>query len=99
MQNKSYCEDLSEGKFSYPLVVAIRENPNDTRLLNILKQRTKNVEIKKQAVDYLKETGAMQRTLEKLNVLVVEVHDELAKLGGNPAIEKILTVLHATLTK
>jgi geranylgeranyl diphosphate synthase, type III len=40
MQNKSYCEDIQEGKFSFPLLYAIRANPKDTRILNILKQRT-----------------------------------------------------------
>ncbi|KAF4318975.1 hypothetical protein BBO99_00005216 [Phytophthora kernoviae] len=50
MENKSFCEDLTEGKFSFPLIVAIRENPQDTRLLSILKQRTKSVQLKQYAV-------------------------------------------------
>lgn len=97
MQNKSYCEDLTEGKFSFPLIVAIRENPDDRRLLNILKQRTKSVELKKHAVEFLKETGTVERTRAKLEALVAEIREEVAKLGGNPALERIVDALHQTL--
>ncbi|RLN63601.1 hypothetical protein BBJ28_00004830 [Nothophytophthora sp. Chile5] len=97
MENKSYCEDLTEGKFSYPLIVAIRENPQDTRLLGILKQRTKNTELKKYAVQYLRETGAVERTLAKLNDTVKEIRAEIASLGGNPALEQIVDKLHASI--
>lgn len=39
MQTKSYCEDLTEGKFSFPILHAIwTSGPDDTRLLNILRQ-------------------------------------------------------------
>eukprot|EP00644_Phytophthora_capsici_P007399 jgi/Phyca11/506694/fgenesh2_kg.PHYCAscaffold_21_\ len=70
MENKSFCEDLTEGKFSFPLIVAIRENPQDTRLLSILKQRTKSVQLKQYAVQYLRETGAVELTLTKMNATV-----------------------------
>lgn len=33
MKLKSYCEDLSEGKFGYPVIHAITTQPNDTRIL------------------------------------------------------------------
>lgn len=34
MQNKSFCEDLTEGKFSYPIIHSIRATPHDHRLLS-----------------------------------------------------------------
>ena len=34
--NKSYCEDLTEGKFSFPLIHAIRARPDDSQVLSIL---------------------------------------------------------------
>ena len=40
MKSKSFCEDLTEGKFSFPIIHCIRLNDKDTRLINILKQRT-----------------------------------------------------------
>ncbi|ETO74870.1 hypothetical protein F444_09475 [Phytophthora nicotianae P1976] len=97
MENKSFCEDLTEGKFSFPLIVAIRENPQDTRLLSILKQRTKSIHLKQYAVQYLRETGAVNLTLSKLNSTVEEIRSEIALLGGNPALEQIVDGLHATI--
>ena len=42
MQSKCYCEDLTEGKFSFPILHAIHKSgPEDTRLLNILRQVTR----------------------------------------------------------
>ena len=35
MENKSFCEDLSEGKFSFPIIHSIQSNPNDKRLLSM----------------------------------------------------------------
>ncbi|GLD95787.1 hypothetical protein PINS_up004465 [Pythium insidiosum] len=97
MENKSFCEDLTEGKFSYPLILAIRADEEDTRLINILKQRTKNVELKRYAVEYMRETGAFQRTRAKLDGLLATIQQEIARLGGNPMLEKIVAALHATL--
>jgi geranylgeranyl diphosphate synthase, type III len=97
MENKSYCEDLTEGKFSYPIILGIRGDTEDTRLISILKQRTKNVELKKYAVEYLKETGAFLRTKAKLDELVEQIHEAITKLGGNQQLEAIVQALHASL--
>jgi geranylgeranyl diphosphate synthase type 3 len=37
-EHKSFCEDLTEGKFSYPVIHAIHSFPSDRRILNILRQ-------------------------------------------------------------
>ncbi|XP_025832654.1 geranylgeranyl pyrophosphate synthase [Agrilus planipennis] len=34
--NKSYCEDLTEGKFSFPIIHAIHSHPNDNQVIRIL---------------------------------------------------------------
>lgn len=41
MQNKSFCEDLTEGKFSYPIIHSIRATPHDHRLLSKLRCLTR----------------------------------------------------------
>lgn len=97
MENKSFCEDLTEGKFSYPLILAIRSDLHDTRLMNILKQRTKDVELKKYAVAYMKDTGAFERTRVKLEEIVTEIRREIEQLGGNEPLEAIVNALHSTL--
>ncbi|KAG3193954.1 Geranylgeranyl pyrophosphate synthase, partial [Phytophthora cactorum] len=38
--NKGMCEDLTEGKFSFPVIHSIRSNPSNLQLVSILKQKT-----------------------------------------------------------
>eukprot|EP01091_Cochliopodium_minus_P010353 TRINITY_DN2716_c0_g1_i3.p1 TRINITY_DN2716_c0_g1~~TRINITY_DN2716_c0_g1_i3.p1 ORF type:complete len:246 (-),score=64.98 TRINITY_DN2716_c0_g1_i3:366-1103(-) len=33
-ENKSFCEDITEGKFSFPIIHGIRTNPTDNRLIS-----------------------------------------------------------------
>ncbi|XP_011705772.1 PREDICTED: geranylgeranyl pyrophosphate synthase-like [Wasmannia auropunctata] len=33
---KSYCDDLTEGKFSLPIIHAINSNPDDRQIISIL---------------------------------------------------------------
>merc|ERR1711916_420567 len=55
-KNKSFCEDLTEGKYSFPIIHGIRNSPpGDNRLQSILKQRTDNYELKASAVTFLRE--------------------------------------------
>ncbi len=35
--SKSYCEDLTEGKFSFPIIQFMKNNPNDDRVLSEIK--------------------------------------------------------------
>eukprot|EP01089_Gocevia_fonbrunei_P019924 TRINITY_DN7213_c0_g1_i1.p1 TRINITY_DN7213_c0_g1~~TRINITY_DN7213_c0_g1_i1.p1 ORF type:complete len:319 (+),score=49.56 TRINITY_DN7213_c0_g1_i1:119-1075(+) len=93
MDNKGFCEDLTEGKYSFPIIHSIRSNLEDHRLLNILKQRTTSVELKKYAVKYMEESGSFVYTLKMLREIEKSVGDELKKLGGNPDLEKILGML------
>eukprot|EP00743_Colponemidia_sp_Colp-15_P007596 GILK01008213.1.p1 GENE.GILK01008213.1~~GILK01008213.1.p1 ORF type:complete len:314 (+),score=45.68 GILK01008213.1:34-975(+) len=99
MVNKSYCEDLTEGKFSFPIIHSIRSQPNDHRLLNILKQRTEDRLIKQYAVEYLQSTGSFDYTLAALTQLKSDVMRELSKLGGNPILEAVMDQLHSALGK
>lgn len=44
-----------EGKFSFPIIHCVRAKPGDHRLLNILKQRTEDVDVKKHALLWMKQ--------------------------------------------
>ena len=37
-ENKSFCEDLTEGKFSFPIIHGIHSDPGSTKLISILLQ-------------------------------------------------------------
>jgi len=56
-ENKSFCEDLTEGKFSFPIIHGIRSDPQSSKLMNILKQRTEDVDIKKYFLQCLEEVN------------------------------------------
>ncbi|KAK4121138.1 hypothetical protein N657DRAFT_648514 [Parathielavia appendiculata] len=68
--NKGMCEDLTEGKFSFPVIHSIRSNPGDIKLLNIMRQKTENEEVKRYAVAYMESTGSFQYTRKVLDVLI-----------------------------
>lgn len=61
-QNKGLCEDLTEGKFSFPVIHSIRADPGNLQLINILKQKTKDEEVKRYAVNYMEGTGSFEYT-------------------------------------
>ncbi|XP_076245322.1 geranylgeranyl pyrophosphate synthase quemao isoform X2 [Calliopsis andreniformis] len=92
-ENKSYCEDLSEGKFSFPIIHAIQSHPEDRQLMNILRQRTKDIEVKKYCVNLLEKFGSFAYTRNVLNELDKSARDEVERLGGNPLLLEVLDEL------
>ncbi|PLW24183.1 hypothetical protein PCASD_04467 [Puccinia coronata f. sp. avenae] len=93
--NKGFCEDLTEGKFSFPIVHAIRADPTNHQLLNVLRQRPTDDGIKTYAVSYMKEkTKSLSYTRTVLNVLEAQVEKEVTRLGDNPVLRSILDMMH-----
>ena len=80
--NKGLCEDLTEGKFSFPIIHSIRSNPQNRQLINILKQKTTDDGVKKYAVKYMESTGSFEycrailRDLREKALMMVEEVDE-----------------------
>jgi geranylgeranyl diphosphate synthase type 3 len=91
--NKTYGEDLTEGKFSFPVIHAIHANPGDSTLLNIIKQRTKDIEIKKDAVQLMRQSGSLDYTKKKLETLEQELRKEIDSFGGNILLTRLLDEL------
>jgi geranylgeranyl diphosphate synthase type 3 len=96
-KNKSFCEDITEGKFSFPIIHAIHARPQDTRLINILKQRTEDVDVKKYAVQYLEQMGSLIYTKDRLDALYSEVLSHISILGGHPVLAALVQKLHSKL--
>ena len=57
-ENKGLCEDLTEGKFSFPIIHAVRADPGDAQLRNILRQRPTDPAVKRYAVDHMERAGS-----------------------------------------
>ncbi|CAH0605594.1 unnamed protein product [Chrysodeixis includens] len=89
-ENKSYCEDLTEGKFSFPIIHAIKNPENDNQVLHILRQRTRDIEVKKYCITILERLGSFAYTRDTLHRLDEEARKEVARLGGNPHLEALL---------
>jgi geranylgeranyl diphosphate synthase type 3 len=90
-RNKSFCEDITEGKMSMPLVHHCRTKaPGDTRVLSILKQRTEDPALKRYAVRCLEETGSFKYTRDLLAGLEADLAAQIQGLGGNAPLEAIV---------
>lgn len=92
-ENKSYCEDLTEGKFSFPIIHAIKSQKADKQVLHILRQRTRDIEVKRYCISLLEKLGSFQYTRETLDKLDADARREIARLGGNPLLEAVLDEL------
>lgn len=88
--NKGFCEDLTEGKFSFPIIHAIRKEPENLQLLNILKQHTTQIEVKKYAVEYMRKMGSFDYTLSVIEELDAKARELIERFGGNPLLIAIL---------
>jgi geranylgeranyl diphosphate synthase type 3 len=61
--HKSFCEDLTEGKFSFPIVHHVLASPGDSRVLNIMRKKTTDTTLKQFAVRCLDETQSFAYAL------------------------------------
>ena len=96
-RSKSYCEDITEGKFSFPIIHAVRAQPSDTRLLNVLRMHTEDADVKRCAVRWLEQCGSMAYTRDALRGLVDRVLQAIEDLGGHEALSALVRTLDAEL--
>ncbi|TQS34514.1 hypothetical protein Golomagni_05099 [Golovinomyces magnicellulatus] len=81
-ENKGLCEDLTEGKFSFPIIHSIRSRPKNMQLLNILKQKTNDEQVKRYALSYMERThsfeycrNVLSTLMEKARILIADLDD------------------------
>ncbi|CAL3972860.1 unnamed protein product [Diplocarpon coronariae] len=82
LQNKGLCEDLTEGKFSFPIIHSIRAKPENMVLLNILKQKTDDEQVKRYAVSYMEGTGSFEYCRKVLGTLTERARVLVRDLEG-----------------
>ncbi|XP_018027115.1 geranylgeranyl pyrophosphate synthase [Hyalella azteca] len=95
--SKGYCDDLTEGKFSFPIIHAIHSRPKCQQIINIIRQRPKDVEVKKYCVSLLQKYGSLAYTRDMLQQLDSQAREEVKKLGDNPMLVEILDTLQSSL--
>jgi geranylgeranyl diphosphate synthase type 3 len=102
--NKGLCEDITEGKFSFPIIHAILTRPDDRQLIStcffsyakidILKQHPTSEDIKLYCIHYMQEeTQSFAYTRSVLRELDSGARKEIEKLGGNQGLIAILNKL------
>lgn len=92
--NKGICEDLTEGKFSFPIIHSIRSDSGSLRLINILKQKTTDVQVKRYAVSYMESTGSFAYTRKVLATLIDRARKMAIELdAGQNRAEGVLRIL------
>lgn len=97
MKSKSFCEDLTEGKFSFPIIHSIRTDPDDTRVLSILKKRTNDIDVKRYAQQILLEKKSLEYTREKCFNLKNEIIQQIEDLGANEPLLHLINKLDIQL--
>lgn len=92
--NKGFAEDLTEGKFSFPVVHGVRANPSNRQILNVLQKRPTTPTLKKHVIGYLdKSTHSFEYTLSVMDQFKAKVISEIQRLGGNRRMDAIVEVL------
>ena len=103
MKSKSFCEDLTEGKFSYPIIHCIRSGGESSsaavQLLSVLKQRTEDIDVKRYAQRLMLEAGSLRYTREKCSQLKDEIVKQIEELGGNQPLLKVIQMLDVQVAK
>ncbi|KAG0228219.1 geranylgeranyl pyrophosphate synthetase [Mortierella sp. GBA43] len=94
--NKGFCEDLTEGKFSFPIIHSIRSSPNSRTLLSILKQKPTSLELKHHAIKIMNSTDSFTYCRKRLGDYEKLVLEEIRRLGGNARLEVAMTRLTIT---
>jgi geranylgeranyl diphosphate synthase type 3 len=84
--NKGLCEDLTEGKFSFPVIHSIRQNPENLVLINILKQKTNDETVKRYAVSYMEQTGSFAYCRKVLKDLIAKAMAEVDRVDDGAGL-------------
>ncbi|OJA20804.1 hypothetical protein AZE42_06518 [Rhizopogon vesiculosus] len=93
--NKGFAEDLAEGKFSFPIIHGIRADDKSRMVMSVLQKRPTTPTLKHHAIDHLRtKTKSFDYTLAVMQSLERQVRNEIARLGGNLQLERILDTLH-----
>ena len=105
-KQKGFCEDLDEGKLSYPIVHCCNAQPAfGSLILGIFRQKQKNpsqnllMESKMQILECLKKAGTLEATWDLLTKMQDEIEEKIKDLeiqsgDENPTLRLLIKVLN-----
>lgn len=92
---KGFGEDLTEGKFSFPVIHSIRSNPEDLQLLHVLQQKSSNEHVKLYAIQIMESTGSLEYTKHVVENMVSQIQEIIYSTDeGQGRGKGILDLLH-----
>ncbi|ORX84338.1 geranylgeranyl pyrophosphate synthase-like protein [Anaeromyces robustus] len=91
--NKGFCEDITEGKYSYPIIHCIKNHPESHQLEKIIRQKTSNVELKTYCIKLMRESHSFEYTKQKLISIEEKMKNQIDNLGGNAILIKMIDEL------
>jgi geranylgeranyl pyrophosphate synthase len=81
---KGFCEDLDEGKISYPVMHALNANPTNLQLQAIFQQRNHGKVLSKWmkeiVLEHLEQSGSLEYTKKTLQRLHSQIDEEISQL-------------------
>ena len=81
---KGFCEDLDEGKFSLPLIHLLASSPNRLQIRSILQERRRNQGLSKELKEYILEEMRKAKSLEYtrsvIKALEQKVEEEIGRM-------------------
>lgn len=96
---KGTCEDLTEGKFSYPVIHCIHSDKASPHLLQILKLRSTDDGVKSLALSYMEKTGSLKHTRDVILVQIDHAKTLIEEIavatGGAFEVKGLLAVLES----
>ncbi|KAF2202999.1 geranylgeranyl pyrophosphate synthase [Delitschia confertaspora ATCC 74209] len=88
---KGFCEDLDEGKFSFPLIHCLSSNPDNQQLREILQRRRDQGYLSREhkflVLEDLEWSGSLEYSLETLKRLQVQIENDIDKLDAETGRE------------
>lgn len=82
---KGFCEDLDEGKYSLPLILALTKSPRKGQINSLLVQRrvtgSLTYEQKCLILEHVRGSGALEATKTIMDSLANELEGEVDRLG------------------
>ncbi|KAL7669532.1 hypothetical protein ACOME3_010184 [Neoechinorhynchus agilis] len=91
---KDFAESITEGKFTLPVIHAINTKERDTRIVNILKQHTNDVELKSYCVQLMEDFHSLEYTKNECEATRDEIKFIIEDIGVNEQLNELIDRLY-----